>query len=380
MADNLSTEAVVIGGGPAGMGTALSLAREGIEVWLLEKKEQVGEERRGETIRYDEEMDHLLGGGFFEKHAINKIYQRTYYSHTGLNQVSRTINNPNHIISWPQFLQDMKVIIQNEGVKVKTSSQVTGFLNEQNRISGVKVSNKKEGKTGAKEIKANGVFSCGGHEDPAVKIMNMDRSHIDLPVFKQLVSGYAGPMDRLEYFFHVEDGALAIATIFPRVNSEAEIILMGFPAGSGKQELTMEEFCRQHPLFAERLSGTDSFYSLKTIIPMGGMLSPCSPQPGLMITGDAMGHVQARGGSGIKTSFMIGYTAGKLSARAIKTGRWSRWTSQKINKKLERSPALSSLKKHNFLFNKLRYVFFNTMVKTPQDMDNYWKVLQNGLR
>ena len=379
MTDNLFAEAIVVGAGPAGMGTALSLARQGVEVIVLEKMEEVGSSRRGETIRYDEEMDSLLGGDFFARQTIKKINRRTYFSHTGLNSVSREISNPNLIISWPDFLQSMRDVLLKEGVKIMTSSQVTGFLEERGRITGV-IAKLDGEESEEKELKTRGVFSCGGHQDPATQFLNLDRSSIDLPVFKQLINGYAGPADRLEYFFHVEDGSLAISTIFPRADSEAEIILMGYPVDSGKSGITMEGFCKQHPLFKDRISGADVTYSLDTFIPMGGMLDLCSPRPGLMLTGDAMGHVQARGGSGIKASFMIGYTAGQLCAPVVKKGRWSKWTSKKINKKMEKSKALKSLRKHNFIYSKLRFLVFNHIISTPQDMDRYWPVLKHALR
>lgn len=66
MGGKFFADALVIGAGPAGLGTALALARHGVDVAVLEMQDRIGAKRRGETIRFDREMDALLGGGFFE--------------------------------------------------------------------------------------------------------------------------------------------------------------------------------------------------------------------------------------------------------------------------------------------------------------------------
>ena len=111
MRGRFSADALVIGAGPAGLGTALGLARRGIDVAVLEMQDRIGSRRRGETIRFDEEMDALLGAGFFEKQTIRKIQKRSYFSHSGSRQVDRTIKNPNHIISWPDFIRAMADVV-----------------------------------------------------------------------------------------------------------------------------------------------------------------------------------------------------------------------------------------------------------------------------
>ncbi|RME92249.1 MAG: FAD-binding protein, partial [Candidatus Hydrogenedentota bacterium] len=98
-------KAIVVGSGPAGIGAALALAREGIEVQVLEKQQKPGVQRRGETIRYNERMESLLGPGFFQKQTIHKVNKRRYYSHTCKKYVDRKISTYNLIIAWPRWIE-----------------------------------------------------------------------------------------------------------------------------------------------------------------------------------------------------------------------------------------------------------------------------------
>lgn len=375
MANSYCAEALVIGAGPAGLGTALGLARSGIDVVVLEQQKHLGLERRGETIRFDREMDELLGQGFFKRQAISRISRRTYYSHSGNRDVSRTISNPNNIINWTDFIMAMADMAEAAGAKIWTDSMVMDL--NRNHENMWNVSAAIQGSV-EKDLRIKAVFSCGGCDDPGSRHAEYDRTGMDMPIFKQLVKGYTGPMDRLEYYFHVEGKGLIIGTIFPRTGNEAEVILLNTMAGSDTS-LSMEFFLQEHPRFSGRLEGTKPFYMLRTRIPMGGMLWPVSPEPGLVMAGDALGHVQARGGSGIKTSFLIGYTAGVMGASAIRSGQWSSRVSEKLNREMRKSAHMRSLKRHNLIYSTLRKNIF-ARIRTPEDMDRYWPYLKIVLR
>jgi flavin-dependent dehydrogenase len=376
MASAFNSEAVVVGAGPAGLGTALGLAREGIQVIVLEKQDRVGTARRGETIRFNRDMDTILGGGFFEKQTIRKISRRTYFSHTGLCSVDRTISNPNLIISWPDFMQAMAEVVTAAGVKIWTAANVLDFIRPERQVRGVRamVSGFAD-----EEIPARAVFSCGGHDDPASRLLCFNREGIDLPIHKQIVQGFEGPDDRLQYHFHVGPDALAVGAVFPRGNKEAEVMLMGLPRYGKVTRLSFEAYCEAHPRFAENLKNTGTTYAQTTVIPMGGMITPFCPRPGLVMAGDALGHVQARGGSGIRTSFLIGYAVGRLGAVAIKSGEWDQETSEIFEKAIARSPEVRGLKLHNFIYSRVRARIFGK-IETPGDMDAKWNLLKMALR
>jgi flavin-dependent dehydrogenase len=367
------SEAIVIGAGPAGLGASIGLARQGVGVTVLEQQDTLGSVRRGETIRANEDMEEILGKDFFDRITRWRVSRRRYYSHSGRCHVDRTISNPNIIFDWPELIRVMAQAAEESGARILKGSCVVRLIDQGERVEGV-VANI-EGST--HELMAGTILSCGGYNDPASRHIGLDRSHTDKPTSKMLVRGYRGPDDRLEYHFHIGKNGLVVGTIFPRGAGEAEIILLD-TAGSG-EGLSFEEFSRIHPIFRERLDGTEAFYKLETFVPMGGMLYPFSPRAGLIMAGDALGHVQARGGSGIRTSFLIGHTAGTLAADVMRSGGWTDENRMEFEKAMRSHPHVKSLKMHNLIFSNLRSRIFKG-IKTPKDMDRFWPLLKMALR
>ncbi len=367
-------KAVIIGAGPAGLGASLGLARKGIAVTVIEQQEKLGLVRRGETIRADMHMEEILGHGFFERIAIRKVHQRRYFSHTGKCQIERAIKNPNIIFSWPDLINEIAGLAENSGVRFLTGLHVDALLEHSGIVGGVMAS--KDGVP--QEFLADVVFSCGGCNDPASHHIRQDRSGMDRPVIKRLVRGYTGQERQLEYHFHIKPEGIVVGTMFPRGGGEAEFILLDTSMGNRVQP-AFDEFSYFHPEFGKLLEGTQTFYELETCLPMGGILYPFSPRQGLVMAGDARGHVQARGGSGIKTSFLIGYTAGLLAADVMRSGGWTQDSRKKFEKTIKSSPHVRSLRLHNLIFSSLRTRIFRC-ITSPEDMDRKWPILQIALR
>jgi flavin-dependent dehydrogenase len=367
-------EAVVIGAGPAGLGASIGLARHGIGVSVLEQQEILGAERRGETIRFNQDMEEILGRGFFDRIALRRIDKRRYYSHSGKRYVDRKISNPNIIFNWTDMIAVMAEIADKSGVRVRTGCRVTRLVEQR---AGKVESVITEADGAQEEIAAGVVISCGGHDDPASRHVGLQRSSIDMAASKMLVRGYQGPDDRLEYHFHAGQKGLVVAAIFPREEKEAELILLD-TSGSG-EALSFDEFSKAHHIFGERVKGSEPFYKLDTRIPMGGMLYPFSPRPGLVMAGDALGHVQARGGSGIRTSFLIGYAAGALVSKALYSGDLKEKNQREFEKSMAKNRHVKSLERHNLVFLHLRSRIFGC-VRSPEHMDRLWPLLKVALR
>jgi flavin-dependent dehydrogenase len=356
------------------MGVAIGLARKGVRTIILEQHEHAGDVRRGETIRYDDQMEQILGRGFFDRMTMRKVCRRRYYSHTGHRHVDRTISNPNIIFSWPNMIADMEKVARSEGVVIHYGMRASRILSRDGRIEGIEAGNSES----EQMFHEDTVFLCGGSSGPSSLGVPQDRTGIDMSVNKRLVTGYSGPDDRLEYHFHLAPKGLVVGTMFPRGNGEAEFIIMD-TTGSGEQAPSFDEFCSEHPLFAALVGGTQAFYELATSIPMGGMLYPFSPMPGLILAGDAIGHVQARGGSGIKTSFLIGHAAGSLAADAMHSGGWTEMKRAAFERAICGHRLVRSLRLHNFFYAGIRLRMFKHF-RTPGDMDHAWRFLSLALR
>lgn len=401
--------AIVIGAGPAGLGAALALARKGLTVTVLEKEAEIGINRRGETIRFHQGMENLLYPGFFAEQTIHKINQRTYYSHTGKKKADRQISTWNLIIEYPRFVQALARVAEEAGVKIVKSTAVEKFNRTGDRVSSV-VAN-------GKEYPADIFFATAGHHDPSLEPAKREQSKMDIPIRKYLVKNYAGRDTHLEYFFHVDESYPAICAIFPRGNREAEVLYMfltdsaankDVPGSRGKAvsqaaasrlggasvrepakkanhvdfdhiARTIDNFGTIHPAFGEKIRGSEIYYETKTMIPMGAIGSEVLPLSNLVLAGDAAGQVEARGGSGIRSSFMMGTISAEAAVDTLLRENFSGQSQSAFKKKVLDSEQMHELKDLNLKFGIPRRLFFAT-VTSPSAMDTFWFGLQFFMR
>lgn len=376
----MSLTAIVIGAGPAGIGAALSLARQGVKVTVLEKEAEIGINRRGETIRFHQGMEDKLYKGFFAEQTIHRINQRTYYSHTGKKKADRQISTWNLIIEYPRFVQALAKVAVDAGVEILKSTPLERFNKEGGRVRSVIA--------GGKEFGADIFFSTAGHKDLTLDTAKRAQSRMDIPIRKYLVKNYAGRDTHLEYFFHVDETYPAICAIFPRGNREAEVLYMFLTDSASKPPKEVDfkniagiidNFETLHPVFGEKLRGAERYYETNTLIPMGNIGSEVLPMPNLIVAGDAVGQVEARGGSGIRSSFMMGYLSGETAVQNLLRENFSAQSQSAFRKAVLDSEQMHELKDLNLKFGIPRRLFFST-VTSPGAMDMFWFGLEFFMR
>lgn len=379
-----SKKAVVVGAGPAGLGAAIALARQGVQVTVLEKESVIGVNRRGETIRFHQGMEDLLYKGFFDEQAIHRINQRTYYSHTGNKKADRKISTWNLIIEYPRFVQTLARVAREAGVEILTSAPVERYNRNAGKISSVTASVN----GAAREFAADLFFAAAGHNDPSVQKEKRVASRLDIPIRKYLVRNYAGRDTHLEYFFHVDETYPAIAAIFPRGNREAEVLYMFLTDAAQKPEkptdlkkvaAIIDSFEITHPVFAEKLRGSERYYETNTLIPMGDVGQDILPYENLVVVGDSAGHVEGRGGSGIRSSFMMGHLSAEAALKTLLAENFSAEAQKQFKKLVLESEQMHELKDLNLKFGLPRRAFFGT-VTSPGAMDLFWFALEFFMR
>jgi flavin-dependent dehydrogenase len=365
--------ALVIGAGPAGLGAAMGLAHSGMEVTVLERQGMLGSERRGETIRADREMEEIIGPGFFDSIARVRIRRRRYYSHTGSVFVDRTITNPNIVFAWPDLIGRMAECPGMLGVDIRTGVRAIRLADDADAVKGAVALTD----LGEETFHAGTVFLCTGSMDTLGKRYFQRPPGMDMAIRKMLVKGYSGIPDRLEYHFHLTPQGMTVGAIFPRSGAEAELLLLSTSPGAAMPGF--EEFGRLHPVFQRHTTGVEPFYEMASTVPMGGMIFPFSPKPGLVMAGDILGHVQARGGSGICASFLIGHACGSAAGAVMRKGGWTAESHAAFEREMRRHPRVQGLRMHNLFYSRVRSAIFRT-IRSGTDMDRKWPFLRIMLR
>jgi hypothetical protein len=92
---------------------------------------------------------------------------------------------------------------------------------------------------------------------------------------------------------------------------------------------------------------------------MGGFVPRFVPFPGLVLTGDAAGQVEQKGGSGIVSSFLIGYHTGCLAARfAHEKVEWTEQTTHMMESSIRSHPSVRAIASYQRAAGRVRSILF----------------------
>ncbi|MBN1883127.1 MAG: NAD(P)/FAD-dependent oxidoreductase [Deltaproteobacteria bacterium] len=373
-------DVAVIGAGPGGIGAGLGALSEGARVEVIEAQDDVGRVKKGETIHFNREMEDILGDSFFSRHEINRVDRRRYYSSTDRYYIDKSSSDPNIIFSWSDFMSDMTDIARKKGLSITTETRVIDLIREGENVRGIIVQNG----GGPERITSPVVIGADGCNGITGDIVGIDRTNINLPAIKYLMSGVSMPDNRLEFFFHIyRDEPIGMGFLFPRTQDLAEAGLLVFTnymkdsTGAYDQHYMarlFDSFASFHPVFTERIRDARPVYSLSTSIPMGGFVPRFVPFPGLVLTGDAAGQVEQKGGCGIVSSFLIGYHTGRLAARFAKErAEWTEQTMHTMESSIRSHESVRAIASYQRAVGRVRSILFR--LNDAQRLDTVFSVL-----
>ncbi len=378
-------EILVIGAGPAGLGAGLGALERGARVLVVEKQKSVCDTIKGETIHFNPEMESILGKGFFDRNTIAVTHRRRYYSPTDTRWIDRVIEDPNLIFEWGDFMGDMTDIALNKGLDIMFSTEVVDFIVEKGRIVGARI---RQGNN-EREIAARAVVGADGTQGITTKTLKIKRDKIDCPVLKLRVENMDYPDIRLEYFTHIHEGdPPSVGYIFPSGEGRADIGLMIFKPNTPRNIPVpdaaaignyLDSFIEKHPVFRKRMTGAKETYRLFTIIPMGGFIDRFVAAPGVVMVGDSAGQVEAKGGSGIASSFLIGRRVGNILAATVQTD--TPWTGRNMNRmeaEIKTHPNYAKVASYYRYIRPMRSLLF--MIHSAETADRRFGLISKMLR
>jgi len=314
-------DVVVVGAGPAGSSCAYTLASGGVNVLVLEMRQEIGAPKRcAEGI--NEEGLLRVGISPDPKWAVNKITGALLYSPSGKNIEIVLTDEKGYIIERKVFEKYLAERAINAGARYMVKTRAISVVKRGGRVCGVVAEHMGEEFT----VDANIVVAADGVDSKIAKSAGLSTVNklSDYHAGVQYdMAGVDVKKDRLHIFFGPDVAPKGYAWIFPKGGTLANVglgILGSESTPERNAKAYLDDFIGSHPEFFEKASPVE--------INTGGIPVSASAKTfvgdGLMVVGDAAHQVNPIHGGGIALALNAGKLAGEVAAEAIRAGDFSR--------------------------------------------------------
>ena len=307
----MKRDLIIIGAGPGGSMAAKTAAEAGLDVVLLEKRQEIGEPVRcAEGVSHRSELEELID---LEPSWISsEIKGMRMHSPNGDNIFSSMINGEGggYILDRKIFDQGLAIRAARSGAEIMVKTRATGLVRKDGRISVSVVC-----RGGPMQIEAPLVIGADGVESKVARWAGMaDRiGPEDIMVCAQyLVLDDGIDPDYCDFFFGNAMAPGGYIWIFPKGNGLANvgIGIQGSQSGPKKPFQLLESFMQKAMPKARVLQ------MMAGGIPTSGALKSIAFD-GVMLVGDAAHQSDPLTGGGIINAMRAGVMAGKAAARAL---------------------------------------------------------------
>ena len=309
-------DVVIVGAGPAGLAAAIEIAKEKINVLVLDRKQEIGCPKR---------CAEGLGLGWFNRlnlkpkkdWCVQTIHGAALYAPNGKGFQMKRTETMGYVLERKIFEKELAREAVNAGAKILLKHQVVGAIRNKNEVV-LKV----EADDETREVRTPLVIACDGVDSLTAKMLGLN-TKLDL---RETDSGYQYEMTGIsgydEHLLHLYFGTdvapRGYIWIFPKRNHTANV---GIGIGA-YEEKTAKYYLDKWIAQQEGLKNGSIIEVNAGAIPVGGFLDKMQAA-NLIVAGDAGHMVDPIHGGGIGIALEGGRLAAEHTIKAIKEGKYS---------------------------------------------------------
>lgn len=359
------TDVIVVGGGPAGISAAITIARAGKKVVLIERGSFSGSKNVFGGAIYVQPTKEIFPN--FEESAplerktvSHKYIMCTETESISANYVARNEETVSYSVIRAKFDRWMAQEAQKEGVVLVTETLVKDVIVKENKIVGVR--------TELEEYFSDIVILADGVNSLLAKQVGLRKEIKSKDVALGVKEVIKLSKEKIEERFNLNDGEGAIYEIFGGsmlgmlglgyvyTNKETVSIGLGISLDElAKRKLKPYEMLdeiKSHPSIKPFLKDGELVEYSAHLIPEGGYKKmPKLYAHGVLVVGDSAMLVNNLHWEGTNLAMISGKLAGETAVIAIKKGDFSANTLSLYQKKLENSFILKDLKSYKNLMD-----------------------------
>ncbi len=304
----MNQDAIVVGGGPAGLLAASKIAEKGHRVFVLEEHPEIGRPDHCAGLLSSSGLKSL--GIELPRDIIqNTVSGARIYAPAGHSILIERGQREAFVIDRRKFDSWLAQAASSKGANISTNCRVTEISKPKNGIRTIR--------TKDQEFEVSVTVIAEGSRSLLTKKVGFTTvsKSSKYPAYQYEVKGIEIEEDIVEMFYGRELAPGFFAWIIPLGEGRARIGL----ASKNKSKIRLDAAMKHHPIIGKRLKNAFIERGMGGTVLVGRPLSRISAE-GIVVVGDAAGMVKATTGGGVIIGGLAAREAGKIVSDAIEEG------------------------------------------------------------